>query len=336
MPNNPENLLQVLQASSQGMPLNFRDYIELSLYHPQFGYYSKEKSRVGRSSESDFYTAESLGPVFSKLVLASIRDLLKQNDLSDYTFIEIAAEPGYCLMDFLEEDFLEERSFAKHKTIRLGEPLEIKEKKVVLFANEWLDAIPFHRIIFKENQWRERGVTVLPDGKLKEVLLEQLSDPVLKIKERLPSKASEGYEIDLSIDAESRVQSLLEADWEGLMLLFDYGRSWEELSAHKPNGTARTYLRHRQGQDLLEAPGDMDITYDVCWDSIQAIMRNLPKSKNQLKSQESFFVNHAQEAIKSIISTSAYSFSKEKQTLMELLHPSNMGQKFQVLYLLRN
>ena len=331
MPNNPENLVQVLRARSQGMPLNFKDYIELSLYHPKFGYYSKKKSRVGRAPDRDFYTAESLGPVFSKLVLASIRDLLKQEDLSNYTFIEIAAEPGYSLMDSLEENF-----FSEIKTIRLGDPLEIKEKKVVLFANEWLDAIPFHRIIFKENQWKERGVAIMPDGKLKEVLLEQLSEPVLRVKDRLPSQACDGYEIDVSIDAEDQIKRLLEAEWEGLMLLFDYGKSWEELSTHMPNGTARTYLRHQQGNDLLEEPGNIDITYDVCWDSIQALMESVPQCKNELKSQESFFVNHAQEAIKPIITSSAYSFTKEKQTLMELLHPSNMGQKFQVLYLLRN
>lgn len=54
-----------------------------------------------------------------------------------------------------------------------------------------------------------------------------------------------------------------------------------------------------------------------------------------LESQESFLVQRAHRTAQAIVSDSAGTFSPERQTLMELIHPANMGQRFQVLWALR-
>ena len=51
-----------------------------------------------------------------------------------------------------------------------------------------------------------------------------------------------------------------------------------------------------------------------------------------LESQESFLVQRAGKAAEAIVSGSAGKFSADRQTLMELIHPANMGQRFQVLW----
>ena len=53
-----------------------------------------QKTRVDRSPEADFYTAQSLGPTFGKLVVAACESLLGDADPNSYTFVEIAAETG--------------------------------------------------------------------------------------------------------------------------------------------------------------------------------------------------------------------------------------------------
>ena len=50
------------------------------------------------------------------------------------------------------------------------------------------------------------------------------------------------------------------------------------------------------------------------------------------QTQESFFVQRARRMAELIISGTAASFSPDRQTLMELIHPAHMGRRFQVLW----
>ncbi|MFP4166439.1 MAG: SAM-dependent methyltransferase [Opitutales bacterium] len=324
--NDNEKIIRarIREASSDGA-ISFRDYIEYALYTPGAGYYTRPEARVGRTQSRDFYTAESLGSVFSRLVVAAARQLLGPDTCARSTFVEIGAEPGYSLLDAIEEP-----PFAAHKILRHGDALTIPPQSVV-FANEWLDALPFHRLIFRAGTWRERGVRANPEGRLEEALLDEWSPRVAAVRKRLPEEAPEGYQLDLPLDAERALADLVSQDWNGLLLLFDYGRTHDALTSACPSGTARTYQRHKQGQDLLEAPGDMDITCDVCWDPLQAELSRAGFKSVALESQEAFFAHHAEEAAAAIVRDTAGAFSRERQTLMELMHPAHMGQRFQVL-----
>lgn len=327
--------LDYLKKSIGDQSISYKDYIQLCLYHPTHGYYTKQKKRVGRTSDSDFYTAESLGPLFAKLIIAAVRNLLQSSklsdDLSEYTFIEIGTEPEYALLSSIEVN-----PFRDHKILRLGDDLNFEDPKVILFANEWLDAFPFHRLIYKDSKWHERGVGFNNTGQLEERLMNSVDLPLNPIINKLPKKPTENYQIDLSIEAPNVLASLLKNQWKGIALFLDYGKMWDDLAYQRPNGTARTYWKHKQGTNLLKHPSEADITCDVCWDlMIEAIDSN-PKTQCTLQSQEAFFIQRAGSVIEPIISESAFTFSKNKQTLMELVHPSHMGRRFQVLEIIRN
>ena len=128
---------------------------------------------------------------------------------------------------------------------------------------------------------------------------------------------------------------MIEQDWTGLLLLFDYGKTWESLLTDCPRGTARTYYQHKQENDLLQLPGDKDITCDVCWTPLKHQLKTADFQSVTLESQESFLVQRAQRAAEAIVSHSAGNFSQARQTLMELIHPAHMGRRFQVLWGLR-
>ncbi|MFL2825943.1 MAG: SAM-dependent methyltransferase [Coraliomargaritaceae bacterium] len=323
-------LQDILKQACAKSPMTYRDYIETALYHPTYGYYTQKKQRVGRSSQTDFYTSESLGKVFAELVINASQSLLKDKDLSSYHFIEIGAEPGSSLLSQFEE-----HPFKQESVIRQGEPLSIQDEPIVLFANEWLDALPFHRLVFLNGKWYEKAITLNSQNHLTETLLEKLSDPIQPLVERLPSQTSHGYQIDLSPETQKQIQLIADQKWTGLVMLFDYGKTWNEMTTQMPNGSARTYFQHKQGTDLLNEPGNCDITFDVCWDLIQETFDKNMNTQCELQSQEAFFVNHAQVRIQEILSQSQFTFSQEKQTLLELIHPANMGQKFQTLHALR-
>jgi SAM-dependent MidA family methyltransferase len=328
--NGADNeLWDQLQTSCANGPISYCDYIDLVLYADRCGYYTKDRERVGRSPDRDFYTAESLGKVFARLVTTAAHDLLGEATASRSTFIEIAAEPGSELLSRVES-----HPFTDSRVIRQGDPI-CADGPVVIFANEWLDALPFHRLIFQDGQWHERGVRLNADQQLEDVRLDSFTPEVAAISERLPEKALEGYELDLPLAAEAAITDLLAQDWTGMLLLFDYGKTWQALSTDCPVGTARTYHLHTQANDLLDQPGKKDITCDVCWDPLADLLTEKGLQSVTLETQESFLVQRAQRAAESIITDTAGMFSPERQTLMELIHPAHMGRRFQVLWGLR-
>ena len=328
MTDAPNQLSQLIRDRCADGPISYRDYIRAALYTEGCGYYTQPAERVGRTARHDFYTAESLGRVFATLVSTAAEDLLK-GKASEHRLVEIAAEPESSLLQALVS-----HPFAGEDVIRQGTPIHI-DGSVVIFANEWLDALPFHRLIFRDGNWRERGVGLDAEGRLVEVLLDALTPEVSAVADRLPTHIEDGYEIDLPLEAEAALAELLRQDWTGLILLFDYGRTWKSLLQDHPSGTARTYKRHVQGNNLLETPGDCDITCDICWTPLMEQMEAAGLQSVTLESQESFLVKRAHRAAEAIVSGSAGSFSPDRQTLMELIHPANMGQRFQVLWGLR-
>lgn len=316
------------QADLQN-PFSFREFSAIALFTPEAGYYTQNKERVGLKKETDFYTSTSMGSVFGKLVIDAARTLLPEIDLSQYTLVEIGCEPDQDAFADIQLPFAEKRNFA------FGQPLDLPQKSVV-FANELLDAQPFHRLIFKDGRWQELGVFFHPETHVcSEALLPAATEPIAALISALPDTMPEGYQLDLSLEAEQLLAEIAKQDWQGLLLCFDYGKTWDELLQACPQGTARAYVNHRQNTDILAHPGQQDLTADVCWDRLTETLRQHGFASPQVQRQESFFMHHSQNAIKTIIEQQPDQFDPERQTLLQLLHPSHMGHAFQVLWGIR-
>ena len=142
--------------------------------------------------------------------------------------------------------------------------------------------------------------------------------------------------MDWPLEAEQALSELLAQDWSGLLLFLDYGKTWKALLEDCPSGTARCYRQHIQSNDLLETAGEKDITCDVCWDPLVEQLQTARCTDVTLESQESFFVRRAQKAAQDIVQGAATGLNTDRQTLMELIHPAHMGQRFQALWAIRN
>ena len=309
--------------------VSFVRFTELALYHPIVGYYRAPRRRVGRDRQADFYTATSLGPIFGELVAAAAANLLRTRgcEPGEHAFVEIGAEPtGGALANILHP-------FREYRTFAFGQPLNFSGPCVV-FSNELFDAQPFHSVAYRDGRWRELGVAYR-SGQLVEVELPQPTAEVAAIIERLPRESAEGYRVDLPLCAVSLFQHIAAQPWSGLFLAFDYGKSWETLLAEHPQGTARTYSQQRLGNNLLERPGEVDLTCHVCWDWLADALRRRHFTDVVVESQEAFFIKRAGPALQNLMAAEAGTFSPRKQALMQLLHPAHMGQKFQALHGLR-
>jgi SAM-dependent MidA family methyltransferase len=307
--------------------VSFARYMELALYHPAAGYYTRDFKRVGRDEKADFYTATSFNPVFGELVVAAAVHLLAPDDPGAYTFVEIAAEPGAGLLRDLAHPF------AAYRPISYGQPFVFPERSVV-FSNELFDAQPFHRVVRRAGRWRELGVAI--HGRhLREVELPEFTAELAAWADRLPPDAEEGYHLDMPLRTVPMLERLTPPGWKGLFLAFDYGRSWPELAQHMPAGSARTYYRQKMGNNLFNRPGKQDITCHICWDWLEDGLVRAGFGEPRTESQESFFMHQSAAKLAAITAAEAGSFSPRKRMLLQLLHPANMGQKFQALHALR-
>jgi len=307
--------------------VSFARYMELAMYHPTVGYYTRDFKRVGRDENADFYTATSFNPVFGELIVAATATLLGSTRAEEMNFVEIGAEPGGGVLRDIRHPF------ASYHTISLGQAFEIP-KQAVVFSNELFDAQPVHRVVWRHGAWRELGVA-LQGRHLREVELSEWSAELAAAQDRLPAQADENYHIDLPLRTVPLLERIVSLPWRGLFLAFDYGKSWEELAEHTPAGTARTYHRQKMGADLLARPGKQDLTCHICWDWLEDVLIRRGFGEPVVQSQESFFMHHARQTLATITTTEAGAFSRRKRMLMQLLHPANMGQKFQALHALR-
>ncbi len=312
--------------AATGVP--FVRFMELALYHPEVGYYTADRRRVGRDRGADFYTATSFNPVFGELVVAATLGLLGGRDPAAHVFVEVGAEPGGGVLREVAHPFLD------YRTIRYGQPFEFPERCVV-FSNELFDAQPFHRAAWRRGAWRELGV-VLDGEELREV---ELPEPTAEFQAeiaRFPRTAPEGYLVDAPLRTIPLLGRLIAPPWKGLFLAFDYGRSWAELLDGYPEGTLRTYSRQRMGGDLLDRPGEIDLTGHVCWDWLVDSLQQGGFGEALVESQESFLAKRAAAALEAIVTAESNGLSRRKRSVMTLLHPGNMGQKFQALHALRD
>jgi SAM-dependent MidA family methyltransferase len=216
------------------------------------------------------------------------------------------------------------------RTIGIGGGIEIGGSAVV-FANELLDAQPFHRVVFREGRWRELGVTLEGD-RLAWVELDRLTPEVERVRADLPPVAPPSYTLDLPLAAARLLEAIAARPWRGLFLTFDYGRAWAELVSGYPHGTGRAYRQHRQSSDLLDVPGSQDLTCHVCWDWLERALTAGGFASVTRQSQEAFFVHHAADAMAGLLARETDPLSRARSQLMELVHPALMGQRFEALW----
>lgn len=302
--------------------MRFDHYMDLALYHPVLGYYSQDRARIGYAPGTDFYTASTSGAVFGELVSAASSALLGARPAADFHFVEVGAEPGRGVLSGVVHPF------ASYRTAPLRTPLSL-EGPCVVFSNELFDAQPCRRFVKRSDGWREVFVRLDPARGLLEEEREG------NLPSYLPENTSIGYRLDAPEAAAELLDSIVSDQWWGLFLAFDYGKSWEQLATVTPQGTARAYFRHTQTNDLLARPGRQDLTCHVCWDWLALPLQDRGFGASSLETQEAFFIGRAGRQIELLMTADSSASNPIRRSLMQLLHPTYLGQKFEVLHAFR-
>ncbi len=182
----PEALPEILRAEIEAASaIPFARFMELALYHPEYGYYERTPAIVGR--RGDYYTSVSVGSVFGELLAFQLGDWLDTPEGGGSVIMEAGAHDGRLaadvlnslqrerprLFDRLEYWILEPSERRREwQTRRLGAferkvrwfgdwpEIEAVGLRGVVLVNELLDAMPVCRMGWdaRNREWFEWGV----------------------------------------------------------------------------------------------------------------------------------------------------------------------------------
>ena len=232
-------------------PLPFRRFMEVALYDAEHGYYRRARDPFGK--EGDFYTAEQVQPVFGILMAACVRKLFREmGEPREFTIVE----PGAGRRE-MAEAFSEWR----YVPIDVGHGELPANFRGVVFCNEFFDALPVDAAICEGGVWRERRVDF--DGERFRWITDGAVGPEAeKYLERFGPPAEEGRVCEMNLEALDWLERLARALASGFVVTIDYGYTRRE-EARFPAGTLMGYRRHTAREDVLEDPGERDITAHV-------------------------------------------------------------------------
>ena len=101
--------------------MTFARFMGLALYHPEVGYYRRNRPRVGTGPGTDFVTATATGPVFGELITAACVSLLAGRDPEGDSPSSNSA-PSRTGRRILAG---RQPSLRRRATVRVGEPAEL-------------------------------------------------------------------------------------------------------------------------------------------------------------------------------------------------------------------
>jgi len=161
------------------------------------------------------------------------------------------------------------------KWLSIGD-LEDDKLDGIVIAHEVLDAFCVERIQFKEGVIYQQGVQLNKETQTLDFinlpLPKKIKEFIKEIKIELginipPEDASEEWTTELNIDNLSWLENLSRKINNGILLIIDYAiDSNKYYSPQKNDGTILAYKNQRAFREILNNPGDFDLTCHICSD----------------------------------------------------------------------
>jgi len=286
----------VLSQIDERGPIPFSQFMEWCLYHPEYGYYSSERARIGK--EGDFYTGPCVHPLFGRLIARQLFQMAEILGEAVFDVVEMGGGRGFLSEDILNWAKEKAPAFYQRFRYRLIEtaPHFLKEQKERLseheregrvfwmdskafeegkdqfegcfLSNELIDAFPVHQVIFNRGNLKEVYVTQ-HQGQLEEQWGEPSDPKILSYFEPMGITLEEGQRAEVNMRALDWMEKVGRSLNKGFVLTIDYGDLAEELYApHRKNGTLLCYFHHRTSENPFERLGEQDITSHVNFTSL--------------------------------------------------------------------
>lgn len=319
---HPELLREIRrEIETRGGRIPFERFMELALYHPQHGYYTSSREKVGK--RGDFFTSVSVGPLFGKLLAKQFVKLREElGNSADFEVIEFGGHRGQ-----LRTDVLAAAPDLHYRIVETGDPLPDSIEGCV-FSNEFLDALPVHVVQVIKGTWQE----IYVDADFKESPGPLSTQRLAEFLSDLPVQHMEGYRTEVNLCALDWLADVARRLKRGWIITIDYGHERHEYFApHHRDGTLICYHQHTKNANPYAHIGEQDITAHVEFTSLIEHGKELGLEPVLFTDQSHYLLHIGESEITEIVERTAGQLSKERAAIHQLVHPELMGRSFKVL-----
>lgn len=358
---HPELIASISSKIIRNGPIPFVRFMELALYHSQFGYYMRQPDgadheRIGWSG--DFYTSSDVHPILGRAIAAQAKQMDELlGHPTPFTIVDVGGGKGLLARDCLaaihaeQDDFasrvryvLIERSPAMQALQRqnlapwMNQPGRVtwvegldalgpQSMTGLFFSNELVDAFPVHRIQMAAGQAQELFVDY-QNGRFEECL-KPLSTPALdQFLQRLNPTWPEGYRTEVNLLAMDWMEEVARRMDRGFVLTIDYGHTAQDLyGPERKDGTFLCYFQQQTNDDPFTRVGEQDMTTHVDFSSLASVGEMHGLQVTGFTNQMSFLMGLGVEDMIEKLEPESPSF----HAALHLLKPDGMGSTFKVL-----
>lgn len=359
-PGHPELIAAIASEIAASGPIPFVRFMELALYHPQFGYYmrSAEPAQERIGWRGDFYTSSDVHPILGQALAKQAEQMYRLlGRPHPFTIVEMGPGKGLLAKQILTTCAHRYGSFFQHlryvlidrspamRELQRGnlapwldrpdlvawmdDPANLPPHGVtgLFFSNELLDSFPVHRV-----QVTSKGIEELwvdyRDGKFIECLMPLSSDTLAHRLRRVSADWPEGYRTEMNLRASDWMKEVAQRLDRGFVLTIDYGHSAQDLyRPDRKRGTFLCYFRQSINDDPFLRVGDQDMTAHVDFSSLAEIGEGQKLRTTGFTNQMSFLMGLGVEQMIAELEQDSPQFT----AAIHLLRPHGMGTTFKVL-----
>ena len=335
--------------SKQKFNIPLDEFINLSLYDKDHGYYMK-KNPFGK--KGDFTTAPNISRLFSEMIAIWIISFWQNlGSPKNFNLIELGAGNGE-MMKILIESFQNFPNFFNSCDIFIHEKskelIKIQKKKLkknniswlynfddlknrpsIIVANEFFDSLAIKQFIRLENEWFERFVGI--KDRKNPFFFDKKID-MKKFEKKINYKISNNQNFieysNIGINYLKKISKIIKKN-QGGILIIDYGYFDDKMK-----NTLQAISNHNYS-NILRNIGNSDITHNINFNLFKKIIKKIGGLSESTTNQKKFLIKMGIKQRAEIISKNL-PFSKKADIffrLKRLIDENQMGDHFKVMFI---
>ena len=262
----------------------FSEFMNLSLYHPDYGYYTNKSNIFG--DQGDFITSPITSSMFGEcisnefiniirslkkpsilelgggdgsLAISIFKHLKKNKSLPDkYIILEISENLINYQKERVKKEFPNDYNIFKWIT-----NLEDIKINGLVIANEFFDALPTER--FRINNSKLETLYIESNNQSLNYIWDESSDDFANELSRAKNNHnidfSDGYISELNLNNSKWIKAIDKCIESGVLFVIDYGYASKEYFLHdRSDGTLICIHEHKSNFDPLSNIGNQDIS----------------------------------------------------------------------------